>query len=82
MDLIHPDLSEKVLEKQKAQRAEQETGKWWKELIERKTWFTQGIISWRQVVELENNKRFRDTDLYCGVVCQKACEPIEESTSD
>ena len=48
MDLIHPDLSEKVLDKQKAQRAEQEAGKWWKELIERETWFTQGIISQRQ----------------------------------
>ena len=48
MDLIHPDLSEKVLEKQRAQRAEQEAGKWWKELIERETWLTQGIISQRQ----------------------------------
>ena len=38
------------------------------------------------MVERENSERFRDTDLYGGVrdwsVCQKTCEPIEESTGD
>ena len=85
MDLIHTDLSEKVFEKQKAQRAGYDRKVVQRTYQEGDVVYVRNYQSGDKWLRGKIANVFRNTDLYCGIrdwsVCQMACEPIEKSTS-